>query len=405
MQSQFFEPKKLQSIQTDKLKHIIFQAVHHVPYYKHLKDKVDFRRFSIEEINKFPVVNKEIIRNNLDMFIHEKVNKNRAQWSHTSGSSGKPFHFIVPFYSDSFENIMSARAWSMGASYQYKPNDPVVSIRSYAPKQGESLLRRKDNYWYLSAFDINESNLDFYLNTIKKSEAKIIRGYASSVYIFSLLLKEKNIHLDSIKTLVTSSESFLPQYRETIENHWGFKVLDWYGQNERSVTVQQCAFGNYHNNDEYGLIELDENNQILATSLNNDVMPLIRYATGDIAVKSENTGHCECMRGLSVPFKGIDGRSDDILVKSDNTKIPTANIYTAMQVFEKIKQFKITQNIDKTLKIEIVEHSPMSESEKEQIKVALSYRVGDLQMSIHITPEIIRNQKTGKVKAIESLIK
>ncbi len=405
MQSQFFNPKKLQSIQTEKLKHIIFRAVHNVPFYQDLKDKINFTNFTLEELNKFPIVNKEIIHTNLDEFISSKVNKNHVQWSHTSGSSGKPFHFIVPFYSDSFENIMSARAWSMGLAYQYKPGDPVISIRSYAPKQGEPLLRRKDNYWYLSAFDINESNLEYYLAVIQKSKAKIIRGYASSVYIFSLLLKEKNIHLDSIKTLVTSSESFLPQYRETIENHWGFKVLDWYGQNERSVTVQQCGYGNYHNNDEYGIIELDENNQILATSLNNDVMPLIRYATGDIAITSEHIGICQCGRGLSIPFKAIDGRSDDILIKSDNTKIPTANIYTAMQVFEKIKQFKITQNIDKTLKIELVEHSDISDEDREQIKIALSYRVGDLPMSLHIVPEIVRNQKTGKVKAIESLIK
>ncbi|MBS1537292.1 MAG: phenylacetate--CoA ligase family protein [Bacteroidetes bacterium] len=406
MQSQFFDKKKLQSIQTDKLKHILYQAVHHVPYYHHLKSKIDFNKFSQNELNKFPVVDKELIRNNLDMFISDKINKKYSQWSHTSGSSGKPFHFILPFYSDSFENIMSARAWSMGLNYQYKPNDPIISLRSYAPKQGEPLLRRRKNIWYLSAFDINENNLEFYQKTIQESGAKIIRGYASSIYIFSLLLKEKQVHLDTIKTVVTSSESFLPKYREAIEEHWGFKVLDWYGQNERSVTVQQCSFGNYHNNDEYGIVELDENSQILATSLNNDVMPLIRYATSDIAIKLEhNIGACECKRGLSIPFKGIDGRSDDILLKDDSTKIPTANIYTAMQVFEKIKQFKITQNTDKSLRIELVEHSPIIQSELDEIRVALSYRVGDLPMTFQIVPEIIRSQKTGKIKAIESFIK
>jgi phenylacetate-CoA ligase len=405
MQSQFFDPKKLQEIQINKLKNVIFQAVHHVPYYQNLIRKIDFNRFSLEELNKFPIVNKEIIRTNLDLFISAKVNKNRSQWSHTSGSSGKPFHFILPFYSDSFENIMSARAWSMGLGYQYKPSDPVVSLRSYAPKQGESLLRRKDNYWYLSAFDINEKNLEFYLHQIRQSGAKIIRGYASSIYIFTLLLKEKNIHLDSIKTLITSSESFLPQYRETIEKHWNFKVLDWYGQNERSVTVQQCGHGNYHNNDEYGIIELDTNNQIIATSLNNDVMPLIRYATGDIAIPPKNSTLCPCGRGLSIPFKDIDGRSDDILIKSDNTKIPTANIYTAMQIFENIRQFKIIQNLDKSLTIYLVENLPIVETDKDNIRLALSYRVGDLPMNFRIVPEIVRNQQTGKVKAIESLIK
>lgn len=406
MKSQFYSKEELKNIQVNKLRHIAQEAIQNVPFYQNLKSNVNFNSFTLEELTKFPIVSKDIIRNNPDLFISTKINKKRAQWSHTSGSSGKPFHFIVPDNSDSIENIMAARAWSMGSSYQYHPGDAVISLRSYAPKEGQPLLRRKGNYWYLSAFDMNKQNLDFYLNTIEESGAKIIRGYASSLYIFSLLLKENNIKIKQVKTLITSSESILPQYRQTIENHWGIKVLDWYGQNERTITVQQCSHGNYHNNDEYGIIELDENNQIIATSLINDVMPFIRYATSDIAVRLDSIPQkCPCNRNLSIPFKEIDGRADDILIKPDNTKIPTANMYTAMQVFETIKQFHIIQKTDKSLHIKLVGYSVISEVEIQQIKHALSLRVGELPMTIEIVDEIERNRTTGKIKAIETLIK
>ncbi|MFN8361771.1 MAG: hypothetical protein U0264_17825 [Candidatus Kapaibacterium sp.] len=406
MRSQYFSKDELKNIQIEKLKYIIQEAILNVPFYQSLKSKINFDSFSLEELTKFPIVNKDIIRNNLDLFISKKVNKKTAQWSHTSGSSGKPFHFIVPNNSDSIENIVAARAWSMGNSYEYHPGDPVISLRSYAPKDGQSLLRRKGNYWYLSAFDMNNKNLNYYLNTIEASGAKIIRGYASSLYIFTLLLKENNIKINQVKTLVTSSESCLPQYRKVIEDHWGIKVLDWYGQNERTVTVQQCSYGNYHNNDEYGIIELDENNQIIATSLINAAMPFIRYGTSDIAVRLDtNIGQCPCKRNLSIPFKEIDGRSDDILIKLDNTKIPTANIYTAMQVFEKIKQFQITQQVDKSLVIKLVGYSTISDTDIQQIKQSLALRVGELHMAFETVDVIERSRLTGKIKAIETLIK
>lgn len=405
MKSQFYSKEELKNIQVKKLRHIAQEAIQNVPFYQNLKSNINFNPFTLEELTKFPIVSKDIIRNNPDLFISTKINKKRAQWSHTSGSSGKPFYFILPYSSEAIENIMIARSWSMGDSYLYSPGDPIISLRSYAPKEGESLLRKKGNNWYLSAFDMNLENLDFYLSVIKKSGSKILRGYPSSLYIFTLLLQENNVKINQIKTLVTSSESLLPKYRRTIENYWGVNVIDWYGQNERTVTVQQCSHGNYHNNDEYGIVELDSDNQIIATSLLNDMMPFIRYSTGDIAIPNKtNVSQCKCGRTLSIPFFGIEGRSDDLLEKANGTKVPSINIYTFMHEFDKINQFKVVQNIDYSLDVLLVASEKLTTDYLSKLFYEYKQRLGDIEIRLTEVEYIDRSRTTGKIKVIESML-
>tara|TARA_B100000809_G_C15138468_1_gene531791 strand:+ start:2589 stop:3881 length:1293 start_codon:yes stop_codon:yes gene_type:complete len=402
---QFLSKEEKEKHTLGKLKNIIKVAVDTVPYYKNVK--IDFDNFSLEELKKFPIIDKNIIRSEMDSFISSKKNA-QSILSHTSGSSGKPFNFYVTQESEALEDLTAYRAWSMGREYSYIPNDPVLVLRTYVPKDGDPLYKvdKRRNYWYLSPFDINNKNLELYLEVIKKSEAKIIRGYGSSIYLFTLLLKENKVKVPQLKTIVTSSETLIPYQRRIIEDYWGIPVLDWYGQNERAITVQQCWAGNYHNNDDYGLVELNEKNQIIATSLNNDIMPFIRYNTEDVAIPmDENIDECKCGRTLSIPFKAVLGRSDDILVKSDGTKIPTANFSTAMKNYEKLKQFKIIQKIDNTLDLYLVLEKNVNDLYIEKIRGEVIQRLGNLEINVELVNEIERDRRTGKIKVTECLLK
>lgn len=393
---QWRSAEEIERIKTKKLKDIVKKAVDFVPFYRNLDLKIDFENFTLDELKKFPVINKQVIKENFKDFCSIEFN---GKVSHTSGSTGTPFEFIVPFESDAIEKIVANRAWGMGKDYTYKSDDPIIVLRTYSPKAGEPLYKISGDYWYLSPFHINESNLALYLSVIEKSKAKIIRGYASSIYIFTLLLKQKNIKIPQIKTIVTSSETLLPAYRSAIEEYWGLPVLDWYGQNERTVTIQQCWAGNYHNNDDYGIIELSDKNEIIATSLNNYVMPFIRYNTGDKAIPLDGKAPiCPCGRHLSIPFKGIEGRSDDILIKDDGTKVPSINIYTIMHELEFIKQFQIIQFKNTDIVIKAIGNL---DNVKELLLCNnIRNRLGNVAIKINVVDEIERDLSTGKIKTI-----
>jgi len=393
---QWKSAEEIERIRTKKLKDIVKKAVDFVPFYKNLDLKIDFENFSLDELKKFPVINKQVIKENFKDFCSIEFN---GKASHTSGSTGTPFEFIVPFESDAIEKITSNRAWSMGKDYTYKSGDQIIVLRTYSPKEGEPLYKISGDYWYLSPFHINESNLALYLFVIEKSKAKIIRGYASSIYIFTLLLKQKNIKIPQIKTIVTSSETLLPAYRSAIEEYWRVPVLDWYGQNERTVTVQQCWAGNYHNNDDYGIVELSDKNEIIATSLNNYVMPFIRYNTGDKAIPLDGKAPiCPCGRHLSIPFKGIEGRSDDILIKDDGTKVPSINIYTIMHELEFIKQFQIIQFKNTDIVINAIGN--LDDAKELLLCNNIRNRLGNVAIKINVVDEIERDLSTGKIKTI-----
>jgi len=393
---QWKSAEEIERIRTQKLKNIVKKAVDFVPFYKNLDLKIDFENFSLDELKKFPIINKQVIKENFKDFCSIEFN---GKASHTSGSTGTPFEFKVPYESDAIEKITSNRAWGMGKDYTYKSGDPIIVLRTYSPKAGEPLYKISGDYWYLSPFHINESNLALYLSVIEKSKAKIIRGYASSIYIFTLLLKQKNIKIPQIKTIVTSSETLLPTYRSVIEEYWGLPVLDWYGQNERTVTVQQCWAGNYHNNDDYGIIELSDKNEIIATSLNNYVMPFIRYNTGDKAIPLDGKELiCPCGRHLSIPFKGIEGRSDDILIKDDGSKVPSINIYTIMHELEFIKQFQIIQFKNTDIVINAIGN--LDDAKELLLCNNIRNRLGNVAIKINVVDEIERDLSTGKIKTI-----
>jgi phenylacetate-CoA ligase len=396
---QWASHEEIAKLQTVKLRNIVKNALQYVPHYKSLKIDIDIDNFVLSDLLKFPIVDKEIIRNNPSLFLSTSRKGINSQ---TSGSSGTPFEYYIPYNSGAIELLTAQRAWTMGRDYSYLPGDPVVMLRSYAPKEGQSLLmvNKNYNYYFLSPFHINLDNLHFYIQTIEKSGTKILRGYPSSLYIFTLLLKEKKIKLPQIRTLITSSETLLPHYREVVENYFGLKILDWYGQNENTVTVQQCWAGNYHNNVDYGYLEFNENHEFIATSLNNYVMPFIRYNTKDKAVPlNEQLKECPCGRSFSIPFLAIEGRSDDLLIKKDGTLIPTVNIYTAFKKFSVISQFQIIQDSQRNIELNVVAEQ-MTNELYYQIKLELTNRVGNVEVKVNKIEYIPRDIKTGKIKVI-----
>ena len=121
--------------------------------------------------------------------------------------------------------------------------------------------------------------------------------------------------------------------RDLIERAFACKVYDQYGHGEAAVFVSECEKGSLHVSDEYGVVEVlagedpakpGEIGEIVVTGLNNWAMPLIRYRTGDLAVRETEDFKCECGRGLSV-LRSIEGRVLDVLhLPSGRIVPPTA---------------------------------------------------------------------------------
>ena len=399
---QYLDKKNIQALQLKKFQSIVKTAILNVPYYKSYGKIIDLNHITLDDLQKFPIIDKKTILDNAELFINH-TQKHYENWQ-TSGSTGERFTFRVPKQARLIDKIIFLRTMS-NQDVKIRAKSSLAGISSYSPAEGEPLFKNYgpfNNIWLLSPFHISDSTVHQYVDIINKADTQILAGYPSALYLFTLQLQKHNIKLPKIKVLKTASEMLLPQHRESIESWWKQPVLDWYGQAEMTVLTVQCPYGNYHNQDDYGICEVMEDNQLIVTSLNNDAMPFIRYRSGDIVepLEAPNNTPCGCGRQFSIPFKKVIGRSGDFLVKTDGTKVPSVNFYSFLSKVAGIKQFKITQKADYSITMKVVPEESFNAHQK--ILESMQQRLGDLPIQLDLVNEIPRDQKTMKQKTVES---
>jgi len=120
------------------------------------------------------------------------------------------------------------------------------------------------------------------------------------------LIEARGVRLRSLRTVFTSGEVVEEALRERVRRVLGVEIADGYGTTE-AFLGWQCPAGSYHVNDEHVVVEIVDRagrpaapgtvGRVLFTTLENLVMPLVRYEIDDFAEAVE--GPCACGRTLS----------------------------------------------------------------------------------------------------------
>ncbi len=139
-------------------------------------------------------------------------------------------------------------------------------------------------------------------------------------------------------------------HRKELEESFGTKVFDLYGQAERVVAATECEqHAGLHINPEYGIFEILKDGmdaapgtmgEVIGTGLNNFVMPLIRYRTGDLATLA--THPCACGREMPL-LAGIQGRKGDVIRTPDGRIVPGNGLMGAFHGIANIKRSQVIQ--------------------------------------------------------------
>ncbi|MEL0651809.1 hypothetical protein V6246_10280 [Algibacter sp. TI.3.09] len=336
------------------LENQISYVIENIPYYKGNEYK---------SIIDFPVINKNIIRENFNQFLNLK---NNGIKTNTGGSSGTPFEFYLEKgVSRPKEKAHFDWYWNQ---FGYNSGNKILMIR------GESLANDKlyeyqaiGNKLAISCYHINKINIESVINIINKFNPKFIHGYPSALKNFIDLVEENSKSLElEIKAIFLGSEGLFYKDKERIKKYFNSKIAHWYGHSERLVHAGNCMYSDdFHIFPFYGYVELldDENNvitepnikgKIVATGFDNTVMPFIRYDTGDEAEYSE-MNKCNC-GFIGNSFKKIHGRNQDYIYLIDRTKVSlTAFVFGQhFDEFSKINQIQLEQNEYGKLIIRIV---------------------------------------------------
>ncbi len=91
--------------------------------------------------------------------------------------------------------------------------------------------------------------------------------------------------------------------------------------------------------------------QVYVTTLNNYVMPLIRYQIGDMAIPAKNE-QCSCGRGLPL-IERVIGRVGS-MIKTKKGVFDSTALTTVFYFFESIKEYQVVQKSVDHIAVNIV---------------------------------------------------
>jgi phenylacetate-CoA ligase len=302
------------------------------PYYRRIWESQGLHPDDIrhpDDLRLAPIVPRQALRARTKDFFTEKIRKGMSV-AHTSGTTGSPLtvYFSKEDTGRRHAFLDRCRRW---AGIRIGQRRASFTGRNIIP-----LRQRKPPFWrynwpgnqvLFSTYHLSEDNLPSYLKVLQSLQPEIIDGYPSAIHIVAdYMLRSGNGRAVVPRAIMVSAETVLDHQRIKIETAFGAKLYNQYASSEGAPFISECELGRLHVHIDSGIVEiLDSDNnpavpgqmgRMVVTSFTTHVVPLFRFAIGDIAIAPQNGTPCEC--GLPFPIvDAIVGRLDDLLCSPD----------------------------------------------------------------------------------------
>lgn len=266
-----------------------------------LTDLLDYVRANTEfysdvkksDISLFPVVNKQILKENHEKFFVKSYADKKTVKKSTSGSTGIPFT-VVHCMDKWCRHVADLKYFGQLAGY--KDREAMCYFRAMPTASEEA--QRRDNFWQLDICNLSDENLSNYYHFMMEKKCVALLAYASSletaVNFWSKKFPENKLY---VKSVICISETLTDEVRSKLEDYFGedVQIRSRYSNTENGILGQEVGVpGNYFLNwasyyfevlkmDSDEPAEEGELGRIVVTDLYNRAFPMIRYDTGDVA--------------------------------------------------------------------------------------------------------------------------
>jgi phenylacetate-CoA ligase len=255
------------------------------------------------------------------------------------------------------------------SSGAYVSGHPVVP-----PNQSQPPFWRVDKAerrLLCSSYHLAPQHLSSYIDALAGFSPDFIHGYPSSLYVLARYLADNRPGAVRPRAVFTASETLLDFQRSVIEQAFGAKVFNWYGNTEMTCNIVQCAAGNLHYRTDYGVLELLADGTMVVTGLNNRAMPLIRYRVGDVAAAREGVCSCGCAFPL---IERIVGRVEDYVRTPDGRLV--GRLDHLFKDVRHVREAQIVQRQTDELILRIVKAPGYSEQDEKIVLTEARQRLG-----------------------------
>ena len=360
--SKSFDERK--NIITAKLSFTLKNAYENIPFFYNLAEdhKINniFLNFKIENLKEIPFMDKDTLRINRKFLLRPDFT-NKIQNCYTNGSTGGR---VAIAYDQESIDWSSAVMLFCRNLYGHKLINKEVHLATDTRSRGnkverlgqfsKELVNNRSNI-FIKDFK-KESTFD-YLKELRDHRTNLLHGMPSQING----LVSESMDKFKIPFIETSGEFLRKEQRVKIEEFFSARVIDRYGLAESGIVAYQMPKQeNLSVIDFHTFVEVDDNGEIVITNLNNHIMPLIRYRTGDFCEKKGSLGGFEQIKMKS-------GR-EHTLINFEGNKLNTATIEDLIFQIDGVKdlQFQIKKN-KKIAKILVENENPNKLDETKQI--------------------------------------
>ncbi len=394
----------IEKIQNERFLSLLHFAYNHSPFYKEFYKNVDISKIrSVKDIGLLPILEKETVRQRLaDIYT---LSEEQCYTSQTSGTTGKPMRFrhVLSDYQKrlAYLDVFKRRhGFIHGEMKRASFNSSKI-----IPKNQKSKIFWRDNkamnQRLYSTHRCKGDNIKYYVDDLNLYKPDSIDGYPSSIYDIAKYINANNIKVKFVpKAIFTTSETLYSHYREEIEKAFSCKVFDQYSSSEGATFITECSCGSLHIGEDTGIIEVDEDGEMLITSFFTFGTPLIRYKIGDKAIMCKDNFVCPCGSALRT-VKSLEGRTKDFLLSNNGEKFTSVLLGSSLDALSnKVKSTQFVQNEIGTIHVYLEVDEGFENYEDDILKKELKYIMGnDVNFIIHHVSNIPK-ETSGKFKPI-----
>jgi len=302
-------------------------------------------------IKDFPVVNKNIIRNQTKQFLAKDADTKGLFKVVTSGSTGTPFCV----YHDKNKKLRNtADTFYFANRAGFSLGEKLIYFKIWTSVNKKSgLASWMQNVEMYDVMDLSDEKIVTMIKTLEKdSSNKGILSYASALEAMCRYMDAANYQkrIPRINSVIAMSEGLNSYTKEASKKYFSDNVVSRYSNVENGIIAQQMP----GNGDEFiinwasyyvEILELDNDNQvalgkpgrIVITDLFNYAMPMIRYDTGDIGVLNWDANQ------KTKVLSNVEGRKMDMVYDTSGNLMSSFTITNNMWLYTEIKQYQFIQ--------------------------------------------------------------
>ncbi len=370
---------RLEELRAKKLRRLVAHAHSSVPYYRRLMDGAgvrpeDIRR--VEDLSRIPITTKEaLIGAGRDCYT---PGLGELMTLHTSGYSGKPFHFQLTPAEYRTRRLRDFRAL-LGAGVR-----PLDRLAVFGPERTRP--RRLHRSLGLFGIEVIKGSLpvEEQERRLKAARPDVLWAYPTCLRAVTMRHGNRLSALARPRTLVTSAQVFDPVFRDQITADLPLELYQLYGCIEVGRIAAECpAHRGLHVEADAIIVELLDGDRpapagqpgrVVVTSLNQYSLPFIRYELGDLVTALPD--RCPCGRAaplLSAPL----GRCSDMVTLPDGSKLCCAYLDFALRGEMDLKQYRFVQHSLDRIEAQFSFFQPPTEARLESLRAKAEAALGN----------------------------